>query len=84
MDYTPFAALSDQEFITHLASKANPTDEDIEAMLRLERFLAMVDDLSAALEQSALIRRSAKENVPPEHRQPELLEGADCGDNSGG
>ena len=37
MSYTPFANLTDDEFTSHLAQKDLPTDEEIEAMLRIER-----------------------------------------------
>ena len=41
MNYTPLAHLTNQEFLTHLANKADPTDEDMEAMTRLE---LVIDD----------------------------------------
>ncbi len=47
MNYTPFAHLTDAEFITHLSCKVDPTDEEVEAMVRLEVVTEDNDDLAA-------------------------------------
>ena len=49
MSYTPFANLSDDEYVTHLSTKDNPTDEDVESMLRIERLQEELDELRERL-----------------------------------
>lgn len=45
---TPLSHLTDEEFLRHLLSKKNPTDEDVEAAIRLELLL---NNLSSLLEE---------------------------------
>lgn len=37
MNYTPFATLTDKELVAHVCTKKDPTDLELELMLRLER-----------------------------------------------
>lgn len=36
---TPFSTLTDEEFVRHLLNKKDPTDEDVEASIRLQLLL---------------------------------------------
>lgn len=74
MDYTPFANLTDDEFITHLSVKENPTDEEMEAMLRLERhvdtqseleetFKRLMERTRENIAESRAIRMKARDNM---------------------
>lgn len=54
MNYTPFAHLTDKEFIAHLSFKEAPTDEEIESMVRLESATEYTEDLIAVCERACI------------------------------
>ena len=59
---TPFSTLTDEEFVQHLLEKKAPTDEDVEAAIRLQQLLesysALLEDIhrEAGAAQSSLQR----------------------------
>lgn len=48
MLYTPLINLSDEELLTHVACKSNPSDEELELAHRLEQLLYALSDMTAA------------------------------------
>lgn len=50
---TPFSQMTDSEYLSHLLSKEDATDEDIESALRIEHLLHVKEGLHA---QIALLR----------------------------
>lgn len=47
VDYTPLSYMSDEEFVAHLTSKRNPTTEEVEAMVRLDKLLEHLEPVGS-------------------------------------
>ena len=60
MNYTPFANLSDDEFIRHICNKSNPTDEELEAMERLTYWKEYAETLAEELERPLLTQTDTR------------------------
>ena len=50
---TPFSALTDEEFVRHLLDKKVPTNEDVEAAIRLQHLLESYGSLLEDIHREA-------------------------------
>jgi hypothetical protein len=79
MNTTPLAHLTDEEFSTHLAMKENPTDEEVEAMIRIDALLDVKHDFEAEfaelMERSKAIKQQSQEVVARSRKQTEMFNG---------
>lgn len=59
MPFLPYSYLTDREFLQHLLRKDNPSDEEVEAVMRIERLMGQVESLEEELaDYSRIVERA--------------------------
>jgi len=83
MNTTPLSHLTDEELSAHISNKENPTDEEIEAMLRLDRLLDVKHDFECEFDllitRSKELKPATQATVATRRKQTEMFNGLNAG-----